>query len=83
MRMRKIRRDRALFHICIRCGKCHAYCDKRGRNKNGKAIIEKLHSMEFNGAVGKIKFDAKGDITVAPLCRLDYKNGKFEEYWKL
>ncbi|MDP1759364.1 MAG: branched-chain amino acid ABC transporter substrate-binding protein [Thermodesulfovibrionales bacterium] len=50
--------------------------------KDGKAIIEKLHSMEFNGAVGKIKFDEKGDVTVAPYVVWITKNGKFEEYWK-
>jgi len=39
---------------------------KEAGTKDGKSIIEKLHSMEFNGAVGKIKFDAKGDVTVEP-----------------
>ena len=39
---------------------------KEAGTKDGKAIIEKLRSMEFSGAVGKIKFDAKGDITIAP-----------------
>jgi ABC-type branched-subunit amino acid transport system substrate-binding protein len=38
--------------------------------------------MEFNGAVGKIKFDEKGDVTVAPYVVWITKNGKFEEYWK-
>ena len=78
----KIRRDRALFNICIRCGKCNAYCDKKATTKDSKAIIEKLHSMEFNGAVGKIKFDEKGDVAVAPYVVWITKNGKFEEYWK-
>jgi len=55
---------------------------KEAGTKDGKAIIEKLHSMEFNGAVGKIKFDEKGDVTVAPYVVWITKNGKFEEYWK-
>ena len=48
---------------------------KEANTKEGKAIIDKLHSVEFNGAVGKIKFDEKGDVTVA-LCCLDYKKRK-------
>lgn len=51
-------------------------------SKDGKAIIEKLHSLEFDGALGKIKFDAKGDVTVAPYIIWVTKNGKFEEFWK-
>ena len=56
---------------------------KEAGTKDGKAIIEKLRSMEFSGAVGKIKFDAKGDITIALYVVWITKNGKFEEYWKL
>ncbi|MEK7683440.1 MAG: branched-chain amino acid ABC transporter substrate-binding protein, partial [Nitrospirota bacterium] len=55
---------------------------KEANTKDGKVIIDKLHSMEFNGAVGKIKFDEKGDVTVAPYVVWITKNGKFEEYWK-
>ena len=49
---------------------------------DGKAIIEKLHSMEFSGALGKIKFTDKGDVTGSPYVIWITKNGKFEEYWK-
>ena len=49
---------------------------------DGKAIIDKLHSMEFSGAFGKIKFDDKGDVTVAPYVVWITKGGKFVEYWK-
>lgn len=55
---------------------------KEANSKDGRATIEKLHSTEFNGAVGKIKFDEKGDVTVAPYIVWITKNGKFEEYWK-
>jgi branched-chain amino acid transport system substrate-binding protein len=49
---------------------------------DGKAVIEKLHSMEFFGALGKIKFTDKGDVSQSPYVVWITKNGKFEEYWK-
>ena len=49
---------------------------------DGKAIIEKIRAMEFSGALGKIKFSEKGDITQAPFVMWVTKNGKFEEHWK-
>jgi branched-chain amino acid transport system substrate-binding protein len=49
---------------------------------DGKAVIEKLHSMEFSGALGKIRFTEKGDVTGSPYVIWITKNGKFEEYWK-
>ncbi|MBI4688741.1 MAG: branched-chain amino acid ABC transporter substrate-binding protein [Nitrospirae bacterium] len=55
---------------------------KEAATTNGKAVIEKLHSMEFGGALGKIKFDKKGDVTVAPYVVWTTKDGKFEEFWK-
>lgn len=44
--------------------------------------IDKLHTLEFTGALGKIKFDNKGDVTVAPYIIWITKNGKFEEFWR-
>ena len=55
---------------------------KEAKTTEGKAVIDKLHSMEFISATGKIKFDSKGDVTVAPYVIWITKNGKFEEYWK-
>lgn len=55
---------------------------KEAQKTEEKAIIEKLHSVEFDGALGKINFDAKGDVTVAPYIIWITKNGKFEEFWK-
>jgi len=49
---------------------------------DGKAIMDKLHSLEFSGALGNLKFDEKGDITVAPYVVWITKDGKFVEYWK-
>lgn len=38
--------------------------------------------MEFNGAIGKITFDSKGDVTVARYVVWITKSEKFEEYSK-
>lgn len=53
---------------------------KEAGSAEGKKIIEKLHSLEFKGALGTIKFDKKGDVTVAPYVIWITKGGKFEEY---
>ncbi len=53
---------------------------KEAGSTEGKKIIEKLHALEFNGALGTIKFDKKGDVTVAPYVIWITKGGKFEEY---
>jgi len=55
---------------------------KEANTTNGKAVSDKLHSMEFSGAVGKIKFDEKGDVTTAPYVVWITRNGKFEEIRK-
>lgn len=53
---------------------------KEAGSTEGKKIIEKLHTLEFKGALGSIKFDKKGDVTVAPYVIWITKGGKFEEY---
>ena len=55
---------------------------KDANSTEGKAVIDKLHSEEFDVALGKIKFDAKGDVTISPYVVWITRNGKFEEYWK-
>lgn len=55
---------------------------KEANTTEGKAVSEKIHAMEFTGALGKIKFDEKGDVTEAPYVVWITKNGKFVEYWK-
>jgi branched-chain amino acid transport system substrate-binding protein len=55
---------------------------KEANTAEGSAIIDKLHSMEFSGAIGKIRFDAKGDVTSAPFVVWITKGGKFVEHWK-
>ncbi len=49
---------------------------------DGKSLEEKLHTTEFSGAVGGIKFDEKGDVTASPYVVWVTRNGKFSEYWK-
>ncbi len=55
---------------------------KAANSTDGKAIIEKLHSMEFDVALGKIRFNEKGDVTVSPYVVWITRGGKFVEYWK-
>lgn len=55
---------------------------KGAGSPDGKSISEKLHSMDFDGATGKVKFDNKGDVTAAPYVIWVTKGGKFVEYWK-
>ena len=55
---------------------------KAANSIDGKVIIEKLHSMEFDVALGKIRFNEKGDVTVSPYVVWITRGGKFVEYWK-
>jgi len=55
---------------------------EEAKTTDAKAIIEKLHSMEFEVALGNIQFNEKGDVTVSPFVVWITKDGKFEEYWK-
>ncbi|MEW6109206.1 MAG: branched-chain amino acid ABC transporter substrate-binding protein [Nitrospirota bacterium] len=55
---------------------------KEAGSTDGKTVIGKLHSMEFFGALGRIKFDEKGDVTNSPYVIWITRDGKFVEYWK-
>jgi branched-chain amino acid transport system substrate-binding protein len=55
---------------------------KEAGTVDGKRISEKLHEIEFKGALGDIKFDQKGDVVKSPYVVWITKNGKFEEYWR-
>lgn len=55
---------------------------KEANTTDGKIVIDKLHTMEFTGALGKISFDAKGDVTESPYVVWITKAGKFVEYWR-
>ncbi|MCL4491985.1 MAG: branched-chain amino acid ABC transporter substrate-binding protein [Nitrospirae bacterium] len=55
---------------------------KEAGTTDGKTVAEKLHSMEFSGALGKMRFTEKGDVSQSPYVVWVTRNGKFEEYWK-
>lgn len=55
---------------------------KEAGTTDGKVVIEKIHSMEFSGALGKIKFTENGDVTGSPYVIWITKDSKFEEHWK-
>lgn len=55
---------------------------KEAGTTDSSAVIEKLHSSEFSGALGKMRFTEKGDIAQSPYVVWITKNGRFEEYWK-
>lgn len=55
---------------------------KAADSTEGNAITEKLHSMEFDVALGKIRFNEKGDVTISPYVVWVTRGGKFVEYWK-
>ncbi|MEO0225776.1 MAG: branched-chain amino acid ABC transporter substrate-binding protein [candidate division WOR-3 bacterium] len=48
-----------------------AYCASQG-----KSLIETLHKSNFDGAIGFISFDSKGDMIRAPYMVWTVKNGK-------
>lgn len=51
-------------------------------SSEGKAVMEKLHTVKFPGALGEISFDSKGDVTASPYVVWITKDGKFIEYWR-
>ncbi len=55
---------------------------REAQSTEGKRITDKLHTLEFDVALGKITFDAKGDVTVSPYVVWITHDGKFVEHWK-
>lgn len=49
---------------------------------DGKKIAEAIHNMAYDGALGKVQFDQKGDVLKAPYIVWITKDGEFKEYWK-
>ncbi len=49
---------------------------------DGKKVAAAIRSMKYDGALGHVEFDEKGDITKAPYIVWITRDGKFEEYWK-
>lgn len=49
---------------------------------DGKKISAAIHNINYNGALGAIRFDQKGDVLKAPYIVWITKAGEFKEYWK-
>ncbi|MBI3359380.1 MAG: branched-chain amino acid ABC transporter substrate-binding protein [Nitrospirae bacterium] len=50
--------------------------------RDGKKIAEIIRNLKYDGALGHIEFDAKGDVKESPYIVWVTKGGKFEEFWK-
>jgi branched-chain amino acid transport system substrate-binding protein len=50
---------------------------RRAGTVAGDSLVKMLHSEKFSGALGEIKFDAKGDIMAAPYVVWTVKGGEF------
>ena len=59
-----------------------AEAEKEGTLKNGKRVAEIIRNVKYDGPLGHIEFDAKGDVKKSPYIVWITKNGKFEEFWK-
>lgn len=59
-----------------------AEADKEGKMRDGKRVAEIMRGIKYDGALGHIEFDAKGDVKKSPYIVWITKNGKFEEFWK-
>lgn len=49
---------------------------------DGRAVSDAIHRLTHQGALGTIRFDAKGDVLDAPYIVWITRGGKFEEFWK-
>ncbi len=55
---------------------------KEAGSSDGKALIGNLRSKDFATALGKIRFNEKGDVSEAPYIVWITRGGKFDEFWK-
>ena len=53
---------------------------KDAGSTDGKTVSGVIHAREFSGALGRIRFDEKGDVTVSPYVVWITKDGRFREY---
>ena len=49
--------------------------------RDGKRLAEIIRNSKYNGALGPIEFDAKGDVKESPYIVWITKNQKFQEFW--
>jgi branched-chain amino acid transport system substrate-binding protein len=59
-----------------------AEAEKEGKLKDGKRVAEIIRGIKYDGALGHIEFDSKGDVKKSPYIVWITKNSKFEEFWK-
>ncbi|MEK7286818.1 MAG: branched-chain amino acid ABC transporter substrate-binding protein [Nitrospirota bacterium] len=46
-----------------------------------KKVSEIIRNMKYDGALGHIEFDTKGDVKASPYVVWTTKGGRFEEFW--
>ena len=46
---------------------------------DGKKLIQAIRAIDYNGALGHIQFDAKGDVKESPYVVWKVENGKFKQ----
>lgn len=54
----------------------------KSASTDGKKISEAIHGLTYEGALGTIQFDQKGDVLKAPYIIWITKDGEFKEFWK-
>jgi branched-chain amino acid transport system substrate-binding protein len=49
---------------------------------DGKKVSDAIRNLTYEGALGRVQFDKKGDVSKAPYIVWITKDGDFKEYWK-
>ncbi|MFQ5542784.1 MAG: branched-chain amino acid ABC transporter substrate-binding protein [Nitrospiria bacterium] len=52
------------------------------KSTDGRKLAETIRTMKYDGAIGHVEFDGKGDVKKSPYIVWTTQNGRFEEYWK-
>lgn len=52
-----------------------------GNSTDSAKIIELMRKMKYDGALGHLEFDEKGDVTESPYIVWITRNGRFEAFW--
>ncbi len=55
---------------------------KEANSTDGEKIAEAIHKIKYNGALGSLEFDEKGDVKVSPYVVWQVKKGKWEQITK-
>ncbi len=51
------------------------------KNINGQELAKAIRNVKYNGALGHVEFDEKGDVKKSPYIVWLTKNGRFEAFW--